>query len=104
MRKNLSEGRPSQWAFSKQFGHLQLDCSINLRQAGEGGGERQHGLHKRVSEILFSKLNERKPRNKSSIVKKSGGNPFVENLSRMEGKGTKIRPTLDNLAVMRRIL
>ena len=99
----MSEGRPSQLIFSKQFGKLQFDCNIQLGRAGQGGREGQHGLHKRVSEIVFVKLNERNPRNKAPLVKKSGGNPFVENLSQMEGKGPKIGPTMANLAAMRRI-
>ena len=81
-----------------------MDCRINLRKAGEVGREGQQGLHKRLSEMVFSKLNEKRPRNKTSLVKKSGGNPFVENLPRMEGKGTKIGPTLDNFAAIRRFI
>ena len=101
IHKNLSEGRPSQWTFSKQLGKLQLDCNIHLGPAGNGGREGGQGLHERVADILLSKLNKKKPRDKASPAKKSGNNPFVENLSRMEGNGPKIAETLGNLASMK---
>jgi hypothetical protein len=105
IRTNLSEGRPSLLAFSKQFGKLQLDFSIQLGMPGqdEERGDRQ-GLHRRVSRMVLLGIRQDNYSYKNTQVKKSGGNPFIENLSRLEGKGAKIGPTLANLASMRRIL
>ena len=100
----MSEGRPSQWIFSKQLGKLQLDCNLHLGPAGQGGRERRQGLHKGVSDIVFNKLNKKKPRDKASLSKKSGNNPFVENLSRIEGNGSKFAETLGNLASMKIVM
>ena len=104
IRRNLAEGRPSQCDISKQFGKLQLDFSIKLRRPGQEAEDGKQGLRRRVSEMVFSKLKQGEPRNKGTKVKKSGGNPFVEHLARMEGTGPKIGPTLANLAALRRIL
>ena len=78
----MTEGRSSRWIFSKKLEKLQLECNINLGPASQGGRNRRQGLNKRVSEIVFIKLNEKKPRDKSSVAKKSVNKPFVENLSK----------------------
>ena len=100
----MSEGRPSQWIFSKQLGKLQLDCNVHLGPQHQGGRDGRQGLHKRVSDIVFVKLNEKKPRDRASLAKNSRNNPFVENMSRMEGNGPKIGPTLENLEAVKRIM
>ena len=104
IRKNMSEGQPSQWTCSKKLGKLKLDCNIHLGPASQGGREGRQGLHKRVSDIVHNKINKKKPRDRASLAKKSGNNPFVENISRLEGKGPKIGETLGNLVEMKSVM
>ena len=97
IRKNLKEGRPSQWAFSKQVGKFQFDCNLYLGLAESGLRDGRPGLHKRVSEIVFSKLNERKPEDKEYLVKKSEGSPFILKVSRMNGRVGKPLPNFSEI-------
>ena len=104
IRKNLAKGRPSQCAFSKQLGKLQLDFHIHIGLTKHGVHDGHHGLHKRVSEIVFNKLNERKPHDKEYTVKKSGGSPFILKVSRMNGKESNVGKPFPNFAEISRIL
>ena len=104
VRKNLAEGKATQLVFSRQFGTFHLDFKLHLTPGGQTRPEGHHSLHKKVSEILLSQVNEKKPKNKSPLMKKPSSNPFVENLSKMEGSGPKIGPAFANLAEMRRII
>ena len=100
----MAEGKPSRCEFSKKFGKSKIDFSIQLRQVGQGEGEGGHMLPKRVSEIKCLTFNQGEPRAKGTPVKKSGGKPFINNLSRMKRNGLEIGPTMTDLAVIGRIL
>ena len=100
----MAEGKPSRCEFSKKFGKSKIDFSIQLKQVGQGEGEGGHMLPKRVSEIKCLTFNQGEPRAKGTPVKKSGGKPFINNLSRMKRNGLDIGPTMTDLAVIGRIL
>jgi len=104
IRGNLAQGRPSVFAFSKQFGSLQLDFSIRLGRPGQDERDERQGLHRKVSRLLFFNIRQDSESSKNRNLKKAGGNPFIDNLAMMEGKGPKLGPTMANLASIRRIL
>ena len=94
IRQSLASGQPSQWAFSRQVGKLEVDSRLYLGTGGHGGD-----LKKQVSEFVFSKQREKRVCNK-----KTDANPFILKISRMDQKTPRIGPRLPTLPEILRIL
>ena len=108
VRNSLSKGRPYLLTLARSVGRLQIEFRMRVSKPGMEQCEEKPGIAGHVERLVMLRI-RRHSRSKSApsddkSLRRSVRNPFVDNLSRMEGNGPKVGPALANLASIGRIL